>query len=148
MVLIFNLIYFMPNLFINIFVVCQQKARKYEAVRWIMMFAIGVTVGLVGAFQISCFSLLDSNILLMTRECCLCVSVRWACLWTSSYASSPKSNSPWLVIVSFNTPLRMSENETVTSVFSDPQKLLWSSKYSLWCGVCSGLSSLHVTYRK
>ncbi|XP_077949293.1 H(+)/Cl(-) exchange transporter 6 isoform X2 [Gasterosteus aculeatus] len=28
----------------------NQKAKKYEAVRWIMMFAIGVTVGLVGLF--------------------------------------------------------------------------------------------------
>ncbi|KAM9351416.1 H(+)/Cl(-) exchange transporter 6 isoform 2-T2 [Symphorus nematophorus] len=27
-----------------------EKAKKYEAVRWIMMFAIGVTVGLVGLF--------------------------------------------------------------------------------------------------
>ncbi|KAI3357339.1 hypothetical protein L3Q82_015484 [Scortum barcoo] len=28
----------------------NKKAKKYEAVRWIMMFAIGVTVGLVGLF--------------------------------------------------------------------------------------------------
>uniref|UniRef100_A0A671X734 Chloride channel protein n=1 Tax=Sparus aurata TaxID=8175 RepID=A0A671X734_SPAAU len=27
-----------------------EKARKYEAIRWMMMFAIGVTVGLVGLF--------------------------------------------------------------------------------------------------
>lgn len=27
----------------------SQTARKYEAMRWLMMFAIGVTVGLVGA---------------------------------------------------------------------------------------------------
>uniref|UniRef100_A0A671X739 Chloride channel protein n=1 Tax=Sparus aurata TaxID=8175 RepID=A0A671X739_SPAAU len=28
----------------------NKKARKYEAIRWMMMFAIGVTVGLVGLF--------------------------------------------------------------------------------------------------
>uniref|UniRef100_A0A8C3G8L5 Chloride channel protein n=1 Tax=Cyclopterus lumpus TaxID=8103 RepID=A0A8C3G8L5_CYCLU len=28
----------------------NKKAKKYEAVRWVMMFAIGVTVGLVGLF--------------------------------------------------------------------------------------------------
>lgn len=28
-----------------------QKARKYEAVRWVMVFVIGVTVGLVGRGQ-------------------------------------------------------------------------------------------------
>ncbi|XP_031735034.1 chloride transport protein 6-like isoform X2 [Anarrhichthys ocellatus] len=28
----------------------NKKAKKYEAVRWLMMFAIGVTVGLVGLF--------------------------------------------------------------------------------------------------
>ncbi|KAF7643710.1 hypothetical protein LDENG_00234960 [Lucifuga dentata] len=28
----------------------NKKAKKYEAVRWIMVFAIGVTVGLVGLF--------------------------------------------------------------------------------------------------
>ncbi len=47
---------------------CQQKAKKYEAVRWIMMFVIGVTVGLVGALQISQFSVLDSDMLQMTRR--------------------------------------------------------------------------------
>ncbi|KAK7884477.1 hypothetical protein WMY93_027600 [Mugilogobius chulae] len=30
--------------------ITNEKARKYEAVRWLMVFAIGVTVGLVGVF--------------------------------------------------------------------------------------------------
>lgn len=105
---------------------CQQKAKKYEAVRWMMMFAIGVTVGLVGALEVSQFPVLDSNMLQMTRRCCLHVSFRWACLWISLYASSPKSSSLWLVIVSFNMRLHTFKYESAEftlSVFNQPQRI-------------------------
>lgn len=35
------------------FINSKQKAKRYEAVRWMMVFAIGVTVGLVGVSDIS-----------------------------------------------------------------------------------------------
>lgn len=68
--------------------------------RWIMMFVIGVTVGLVGEFYIFWLTLLDFTMLLI-RDCYPHVSFRWACLWISLYISSPKLNLLWLVIVSF-----------------------------------------------
>uniref|UniRef100_A0A4W6CT10 Chloride channel protein n=1 Tax=Lates calcarifer TaxID=8187 RepID=A0A4W6CT10_LATCA len=50
----------------------NRKAKKYEAVRWMMVFTIGVTVGLVGIFGIFWFSSLDSTMLQMIREHYLC----------------------------------------------------------------------------
>uniref|UniRef100_A0A3B4XYJ0 Chloride channel protein n=1 Tax=Seriola lalandi dorsalis TaxID=1841481 RepID=A0A3B4XYJ0_SERLL len=46
----------------------DNRVRQYEAVRWIMVFTIGVTVGLVSVFAIFRFSLLDSNMFQNTRK--------------------------------------------------------------------------------
>ncbi|MEQ2208143.1 hypothetical protein XENOCAPTIV_026802, partial [Xenoophorus captivus] len=77
----------------------NKKARKYEAVRWVMVFVIGVTVGLVGKV---------TNPGFLCSSCCSetenlpSVSFRLDCLWNSLCISLLKSNSPWLVIVSFS----------------------------------------------
>ncbi|XP_031735033.1 chloride transport protein 6-like isoform X1 [Anarrhichthys ocellatus] len=80
----------------------NKKAKKYEAVRWLMMFAIGVTVGLVGALWVPRSFFAQPNLLQMTSHSCLHVSLRWVCLWISLFASSAKSSLLWSVIVSFN----------------------------------------------
>ncbi|XP_061113542.1 H(+)/Cl(-) exchange transporter 6 [Conger conger] len=61
----------------------NKKAKKYEAIKWMLVFAIGVTIGLVGLFVDSFvrllsqlkFSLVEKSVVECTEKGCLALSL-------------------------------------------------------------------------